>query len=473
MPAQWQDLPLNKPLFANLDEEAVTGALAAIENGFVNELGGHTRFPGMIERVSLPDNGRVYLHDLAGDLIASTSKGRIYRIDRRYQATDVTGVPVSGGRRTIFAKTDKELLMAAGGPIVRLRDVQSELLSPNAPLATHVQWLDNFTIANELNTGRFRHSPPGQPDVWEDLDSFSADGNPDNINSLIVTPFRELIVGGENSVEQFERVTTGDTPFFRRWAVGDGVKLPYMECFADNALFTINKLTELVRFSGQTSEARSAEIGKLLEKITDWSDAWMGGFPDYPLHIVGQKFIVFQAPNAINSYGTKGITILYDYRAKRFSLLYGWDARRGVPGRWPAWSHHRIWDRVYIGGEGKIYELTPDSYRNGTELQRWLIRTALIGDGTGLQMRGFRLQLKRGLGDNGDSPPMIRVRCSRDGRPFGNWVTKSLGRSGETNPLIEFGSFGNAATFQFEISSGDDCAIDLVKAQALVVPIGH
>jgi hypothetical protein len=65
------------------------------------------------------------------------------------------------------------------------------------------------------------------------------------------------------------------------------------------------------------------------------------------------------------------------------------------------------------------------------------------------------------------------VRCSRDGRPFGAWIRRTLGKAGDRNPFITFGGFGNGWTFMFEISSSDDCAIDLVGADALVEPIGH
>jgi hypothetical protein len=474
MAENWIPLPLDKPLFANLDPDAVVGFSTAIENGFINELGGHTRFPGLIKRVQLEDNGRVYLHELSGDLIAATSKGQVYRVDRNYTAENVTSVPVGGGRRTIFAPTDRELLMAAGGPIVRLRkENKTELLSEAAPLSTHVGWIDGFTIATELNSGRFFHSPPGEPDTWDPLDTFSADGNPDNINSMLITPFRELLLGGANSVEQFERLLTGDTPFFRRWAVGDGVRFPYVQVFADNAMWTISKLTELVRFSGQTSQAASGEIGKLLEAIDDWTDAWMGGHPDSPFHILGQKFLVFQAPHATNEYGTKGITILYDYKNKRFQSLYGWDQSIGVPNRWPGWSHWKIWEKMFVGGEGCIYECTPESYRNDADLQRWLIRTSHIGEKSALQIKDFRLHIRRGLGSSAGTPPTIRVRCSRDHRPFGSWITRSLGRAGERSPYIYFGGFGNGSTFQFEISSSSDCPIDLIGADVLAMAIGH
>jgi len=472
MAEQWVPLPIDKALFANLDQDAIIGAQTAIENGFINEKGGHTRFPGLIERVDLGDPARVYLNDLDGDMVAANAKGQVFRIDRSFTATNVTGVPNSGGRRTIFAKTDRDLLMASGGPITRLRNDKTELLSSAAPLSTHVGWIDGFTIATELNSGRFYHTPPGEPETWDPLDTFAADGNPDNINSMIVTPFRELLLGGEDSIEQFERLPTGTVPFFRRWAVGDGVKFAYVILFADNALWTINNLTELVRFSGQLSNAASSDIGRLLESIDDWTDAWLGGYPDRPLHVVGQKFMVLQAPQATNAYGTKGITLLFDYRNKRFSNLYGWDNANGVPARYPGWSHWTLWNKVFVGGEGKIYELSEDVYAHGGGLQRWLVRTSHIAEQHQTQVKNLRLRLKRGIGTS-STEPTIRVRCSRDGRAFGSWITRGLGKAGDRVPFKTFGHFGTGSSFMFEISSADNCRIDLISAEVLTEDIGH
>lgn len=468
----WIALPIDKPLFANLNEDAVVGRLTAIENGFLNEENGHTRFPGLrlFCDFSDTDSGRVYLNEFEGDLIAATSRGQVHRIARDGTETNVTKVPISGGRRVIMAKSNQEMFFAAGGPIIRLRGKTTELLSKDAPLATHVGWIDGFTIANEMNSQRWFWDDGSN--TWDPLNTESANGMPDNINSMIITPFREIIFGGDSSIEQFERYVVGDVPFFRRWAIGDGVQFPYVMLFADNAVWTINKLTEFVRFSQQTSQAASSDIGVLLESIDDWTDAWLGGYPDSPLHVIGQKFMVLQAPYASNPYGTKGVTLLFDYRAKRFSTLYGWDTKNGVPGRWPGWSHWRLWNKVFVGGEGKIYELTTDSYLNDGVLQRWLVRTAHISEKNMLQVKDFRLRMRRGQGSS-NAQSTIRVRCRRDAKTWGPWITRGLGFAGDAIQFKNFGPFGTGTSFMWEISTSDDCPVDLIKAEVKVAEIGH
>lgn len=460
----WTDLPIDQPLFRNVDEIAAAPFQSGIENAFQTDTKGISRFPGLMEFADLPDRSKVYLHDWNGDLIAATGRGNVFRLGRSGNVEKIEGVPVSGGKRVIFAKSDRELMMAAGGPIVRLRDKRTEILSPDAPRATHVAWLDGITIANEANSGRFYHSRANEPHIWNPLDMFAADGNPDNINSMIVTPFRELMIGGPESIEQYERANTGDSPFFRRWSVGDGVSQPYAMLFADNAVWTINNLSEVVRFSGQMSSAESRMIGRMIERLDDMSDAWMGGYPDKPMHIEGQKFILLQFPNATNSYGTKGVTLVADYANQRWFELFAWDDANGISTRWPGWSHWTIWGDIYVGGEGKVYKLSRDRFTHAGQTQRFVFRTAHIVNGGIAEVMGLRLLMKRGVGGV-DTEPTISVRCSRDGGPFGSRITRGMGKHGQTIPAIEFGNFGQGNSFQFEILVTADCPVEIMRAQ--------
>jgi hypothetical protein len=214
----WTPLPISAKLFLNLDEEKLSRATAAIENGFQTEEGGYSRFPGLEAWAQLPDRGRVYGTDFRGNMMAATSRGRLYRIDRNRNIEDVTGVPIQGGRRVVFDRTEDELVAAAGGQIVRFAGARTEILSDDAPLATHVAFMDSYLIAAERDSGRFMHNSAGNYREWDQLDVFTADGAPDNISAMIATPFRELLVCGPRSIEQWERLSGGDVPFARRWA---------------------------------------------------------------------------------------------------------------------------------------------------------------------------------------------------------------------------------------------------------------
>lgn len=106
------------------------------------------------------------------------------------------------------------------------------------------------------------------------------------------------------------------------------------------------------------------------------------------------------------------------------------------------------------------------------ENQRWLIRTPHVRKYGQLSCDNLRLTLKRGLGTS-DTEPAIWVRANRDNKGFGNWVKQGLGFAGDRMMVKQFGSFGCAHDWQFEIATTDDCEIELRKLEILPTPLGH
>lgn len=462
MAGSWKPIHLNAPLFLNVQETALRKGAAAIENAFINEAGGQTRFPGLAEFCALTGNSPTYLHEWEGDLVAA-SNSRLYRIDREGNKTDVTGVPLSGAGRAIFDKTESELLIAAGGKILMLAGNETEILSDDAPLSTHIGFIDGYVLAIEAYTGRFNHSELDGHRTWDPLDTFSASGKPDNLNAMVITPYREIMMTGVDSIEQFERLTQGSTPFFRRWSTGEGVYAPYTLVAEDQGVFGLNSKKEFVRFTGQTSEPKSDDIGRSMEAVDDWTLAWAQS-----LNLLGQKFIILQAPFATNVYGTKGITFLHDYRQKRWMSLYGWSAEAGMPERWPGWSYYPLWGRHFVGGNGKVLELTEDTHENDGVQQRMLGRTGHLDEWGECRIDNVRVRLKRGKPRADGEAAKFGLRCKRDNKTWTRWNWKSLGAAGETDMFIDFGSFGFAKSWQFEWQILDDVGVELVSMQAQV-----
>lgn len=469
----WTPLPLDGKMFLNADETSLSRANAKVENAYASDVGGFTRFPGFSPYLQLPDRGRVFPTDWRGDLMAGTTKGRLYRIDQNKNAEDVTGVPIAGGGRIIFDRTEDELLAAAGGQIIRFAGHKTEVLSEDAPLTTHVGTIDGFVLGIVKNSQRLKHSNAGASRTWSPLDEFAADRKPDLLTSMMITPFGEILLCGPDSIEQWERTNQGDTPFFRRWPVGESLKAPYAIGFADNAAYCVNKKSELVRLSGQSSQPAGDDIGKFLASIDDWSEAWIGGNADQALAWEGQSFFILQAPNATNPYGTKGVTVCLDYRKQRFFLLYGWDAKQGRPARWPGWSHWQLGSDIFVGGDdGWIWKLDSSVHSYAGEIQRFLVRTGHWDQAGECVMDDLRVRIKRGGGSNTVAPTIL-VRANRDNEGFGPWVQGSLGLAGQREMLIRFGGFGIAYSWQLEIQCTDDAPVEFVKAEALLTPTGN
>lgn len=464
--AQWAKLPLDEAMFTNIDEALLSEANAAIENGYVNEAGGESRFPGRIPFVELPGQ-RFFLNEWRGTLIAVNDEGKVWKIEPDGTTLDVTNVPLSGDGRPIFAQTEDELCIAAGGRILKLDDAGTAVLSPDAPETTHVAFVDGYLVAPEPFSGRWFHSRPGQYTVWQPLDVFTAEAKPDDINAIIVTPYRELLVCGVDSIEQWERLAGNTTtPFSRRWSTGEGLGFPYTIKAIQNGTYGINREREFVRFSGQVSDPESNDVQLTLEQIDNWDDAWVE-----EIRIKGQKFLVIQAPHAVNAYGTDGITLLFDYRNRRWSFLYDFDEENGLPIRWAPWSYYFIYGRHFVGVPGGIEEMKVGVHNTCGCSQRFLLRTAHIDRFGPSRVDGLRLRLKRGTQDSNTAREgELRLRCRVDNRKWSRTLTKRLGRYGERDMVVEWGhSFGTAfGTWQFEIEVTDDVPVEIVGAQIYV-----
>lgn len=463
--SNWVDITLDKKLFKNIDESALTSTFGALENCFVTESNGISRFPGLKTFCEIGGVGDVHMSRFQNDMVAVSTDGKTFRINNAGGKTQISGTPVLGGKRAKFARTRDGLMMAAGAQIIKYDGEKNTVLSADAPLSRFIGFLDGYVLAVERESGRFQYSELNKLDSWPALSTQAVDGSPDDINSMLITPFNEILFGGYESIEQFERYAGGEAPFFRRWSTGDGIVEPDTLCFADNAAWGLNSKYEFVRLSGQTSQSASDDIQAAIEKtfamsgLDNLNQCWAE-----PLYIKGQKFIVFQAPKASNAYGTEGFTAVLDIRRGQWFEITGWNPELGVPTLWPGRSVYTLWGRTFVGGVGKIYEITPDAFTNDGATQRAYIRTAHFDTLGPMRIDGVRITIKRGVGTY-DKNPKIMFRTNPDDKGFGNWQMRELGLTGKNEMVIEFGGQGIADTWQFEVTVTDDCAFEMRRLQ--------
>ncbi len=460
----WIDVPLNKKLFLNVDETMLTETYAALENCFVTESDGVSKFPGLKDFCDLGNNADIYLNKFNNDLMACGADGQVFRVDMAGNPSLITGVPVSGGLRTSFARTPDGLMMAAGGEIIKFDGTKNAILSSGAPLSNYVGYIDGYLVACEKDSGRFQNSGVNDFTTFNPLDIFAISGA-DNINAMIITPFNQVIIGTPDSIEQWERYVGSTVPFYRRWAMGGGISEPGSLCFADNACWGLNEKHEFTRMSGQIIQSTGDDVQAEIEhryaigNLESLNRAWSA-----PCFIKGQKFIVFQSPEATNSYGTKGVTFVFDIRRGAFFEIFGWDQDSGVPQLWPGRSIFSLWGKIFVGGQGKIYELDPLTFTNDNQTQRAYLRTAHYDSQGTLGVNGVKLTMKRGVGTYTESP-RVMFRSNPDMKGWSLWQTRELGMTGAPMMSVEFGAQGLADTWQFEIAMTDNAPFELRRMQ--------
>lgn len=453
----WKSIPLAAKVLENADEAVLSGQVsAAMENCYLNDMAGLSRFPRLRALIDVPYDEPVFLYPKSfRDDLHGVCAGHTFRFNTdNNTAEDLTDFVVQGGKRPTWAETETELLIAAGGAITTLRGERTARLSPEAPNTTHVGYLDGYVVALDLNSGRFQNATNGQFDVWNPLDTFTAEGKPDNIVALAVTGYNELLLAGSNSTEQFDSAPEGSSPFFRRWVMDSGVYPPaaYTLTFSDQRSWAVSDKLEFVAFVAQSGESQSEDIQQSLENIDNWEGSWA-----QEIIIKGQRFIVLQVPYATNRYGTKGITFLRDQRKKRWSALYGWDEG---PQRWQGWSVARIANRVFIGGVGKVYELTDTGDEDDIQRMLWRSAHTTRPGMAPFSVEEIVLHLKRGVG-TGTTPPLLSLRVNKNNRGFGKWINKSLGLVGQNNMTLRFPKVGLCDSIQFEVQVTDNVQVEL------------
>lgn len=469
--SKWVDLELDKKLFKNIDENMLTSTYGALENCFVTESAGLSRFPGLSLFCDLGGTADQHLSQFNQDMIAVGTDGRTFRIDTAGNPTQAPGVPVLGGDRVTFARTRDGLMMAAGQQIIKFNGVENTVLSKDAPLSRSIGYVDGYVVAVEKDSGRFEYTDLDTFDSWPGLNTFGVDTSPDNIGSMLITPFREMLFASAQAIEQYERFIGGSVPFFLRWSVGTGISEPDTLCFADNAIWGLNSFNEFVRIAGQAQQSISDDIQQeieyrfSLEKLGDLKKSWAAA-----LYIKGQKFIIFQSPNVTNAYGTKGFTGIFDIRRASWFEIFGWNNDLGVPDLWPGRSILPIYNKVFIGGQGKVYVLDPAINTVNGDTQRVYVRTAHFDTFGTIRINKVRMTMKRGVGSYTKNPKIV-FRSNPDHKGFGNWQTRDLGKTGNDSMIIEFGEQGIATTWQFEWMVTDDCPFEMRRIQLEVAGI--
>lgn len=463
---QWANFPWERPLYANADEAILTTAVAAIENATPNQAGGHSRFPGMTRFSEFPGQ-RVYSRFWQDNIYCGTDEGKLWRVDRQGRAEDVTGVPISGGRRVVIDATEDRLVLAAGGPILQFAGKRTEILSKDARNSSHIAYVDGYLLVIEPFSQRFYHCAPGDYTAWNPIDVFAANAKPNNIHALVVTPYRELLLAGPDHIEQFERLPNGSQPFARRWSTGEGIAHPYTLVADKTGTYGVNEASQFVRFAGQVSQDQSEAVGLPLSQIDDWTDAWAQA-----LSVAGDHFILLQAPQATNAHGTAGVTLLLDHGNRRWSFLYGYDRATDRVTRYPAWSFVRAWGKLYAGVEGGLAEVNPNIYELLGAPMPFVIRSGHVDKFGPSRIDDVRIRVKRGVGANGGRVPQIGLRVNRDQLGFDQWTWEELGNTGHSETVIHFGNQGSADTWQFEIRVTDPVDVQFVSMDIWVERLG-
>lgn len=302
-----------------------------------------------------------------GDYLYIASGGKLYRADGNFVVTELGLINGSGsvsmtdnGTQLFVACNPDAFIYNAGtGAFAQVTD-------PDFPGAVTVGYLDGYFVFNEPNSQRFWVTSLNDGSAVDPLDFASAEGNPDNIVSLMVD-HREVWLFGNNTIEVWYNAGAPDFPLQRIQGafMETGCLAPYSVAKLDNSVFWLGSDA---RGNGLVYRNNGYNAVRISTHAVEWQIQQYGVLSDaiaYTYQQDGHSFYVLTFPTA-------NATWVFDVATGAWHERAYWD---GVQFR-----RHRSNCQANFAGQvlvgdwenGSVYAFDPDVYDDNGATQRWL-----------------------------------------------------------------------------------------------------
>ena len=410
-----------------------------------------------------------------GDYGYVVSGVELYKIDTAYTST-LLGT-VSGTGPVSMADNGTQLFIACnpkGFIYNALTSVFVEITDVDFPGAQMVGYVDGYFVFTEPNSQRYWITSILEGTQVDPLDFASAEGDPDNIVSLIID-HREIWIFGNNSIEVWYDAGAPTFPFERiQGAVNEiGCSATYSVAKLDTSIFWLGGDKRgkgiIYRADGYTGKRVSTHaVEWQIQQYSTLSDAVA-----YTYQQDGHAFYVLTFPTA-------NATWVYDVSAQV------WHERAGfVDGEF---VRHRSNCQMQFAGttivgdyeNSNLYAFDLDVYADNGAVQRWLRTWRALPTGQNNLKRTIHHTMQidcesgTGLVTGQGSDPQFMLRFSDDGGH--NWSNErwtSGGKIGETNKRVIYRRLGMTLALRdrvYELSGTDPVKIAIMGAELTISP---
>jgi len=353
-------------------------------------------------------------------------------------------------------------------------EVFAEITDPDFAGAVTVGYIDGYFVFNEPNSSRFWVTELLDGTSVEPLAFASAEGDPDNLVSLVVD-HREVWLFGTNSVEVWYDAGTANFPLQRiQGAFNElGCIAPYSVAKMDNSVFWLGADARgrgiVYRTNGYKGQRISTHaVEWQIQQYTDISDALA-----YTYQQDGHTFYVLIFPTA-------NTTWVYDAATQAWHERAGWDNGE--------FTRHRsncqvVYNNEIIVGDyenGNLYAFDLTDYSDNGDIQKWLRTWRALPTGTNNLKRTSQHTLQIdceagvGINDGQGSNPQMMLRWSDDGgHTWSNEHWMSMGKIGEYYNRAFARRMGMTLKLRdrvYELSGTDPVKIAIMGAQLNVTP---
>lgn len=349
-------------------------------------------------------------------------------------------------------------------------------------LGWYPRWIDGITLYPERNDDQFRYSDLGAPMSVNGLDFMTAEGDPDNINQLIIAGREAVFLGGRStevfaftgdSDNRFQRIGGGFTPY--------GISCRYSAAYCAGLVVFVGRHTngegQVVALGNAGSKemristpAVEYDIAAVLAE--DQQNRVTGFFREDR----GRQLYHLNLPATTGSGlrpAAASKTWCFDFTTKLWHELAYLNTSTGQFERHKAEHHTLLLGKHYVStyDDGAIYRLDQFIY---SDVDAPLVKFRETAGPISMQGRRFKVnkvgvEMSVGVGRDGGvqgSDPQLMMQYRWGQGAWSNEIWRSIGQIGAGKTLVRFGPCGSGHDLTFRFSVSDPIPLMLTGAWA-------
>lgn len=427
--------------------------------------------PGLTLKLTLATSPVRGVYAGTNGLLYAVGGNKLYSISSSFTATEIGTLNTNEGNVS-FSDNGTTLVVVDGyyGYAHTLGSgTTAQITDSDFKPADKVVYLDGYFVFNEAGTQRFFFSDLLSVD-FDALDIVSAEGNPDNIVSILVD-HRDLWLFGEQSTEVF--FNSGSEQVFERIQgafVEHGCAAPFSTAKMNNAVFWLGQDDQgngLVYMANgyQPQRISTHAVEYAIRTYSDISTATA-----YTYQENGHNFYILNFENAETSWCYDTATGLWHERAY---------SNEGALERHRANSHAFIYNTHVVGDyeNGKIYALSSSVYYDeSTAITRQRVAPHISQGLNRIFYNSFQLDMEVGVGLDGavtvqGNDPQAMLQFSDDGgHSWSNEKWVSFGKIGNRTKRAIWRRLGYSRDRVFKITITDPVRVTIIGAELDITP---
>lgn len=405
------------------------------------------RTPGVVSWTTV-GNGPIHAMHRALGFLFVVSGSELYKVDSNKTKT-LLGNVGAAGNLDIDSNTTSVVVVNEPNAYYYDGTTFGQIVDPDFPGAGDVEFLDNYLLFREPNSGRFFSADLASATSFNALNFATAEGSPDNLVGLKVD-HRQACALGEETVEIWENTGAAGFPFER--AINGFVELGCLNgrtvAKLDNSIFWLASDMTIRRLDGVTPVRISTHsVEQFLSSITVSTASAFTYSQD------GHLFYVLNCSEG--SWAYDATTGSWHKRA-----TYGLDY-------WKWWTHEFAFELQLVGDSTSnvIGYLDPLTYTDNLGIQRmeWRYQTIYAEERRAFHDR-FEIVLEAGVGltsGQGYDPEVMLSVSDDGGATWNNLPNKKMGAIGERRKRVIWYSLGSSEQRVYQVAISDPVPVSV------------